>query len=67
MNFLISTPYDQVFDVKEATYKLPESARIFPSVCCAVCGESTAEYGLRVQDGKMVCADCYDAYQREGF
>lgn len=67
MNLLISTPYEQLFDVKEATYELPEPARLFPSVECAICGEATAEFGLRVQDLKMVCVDCYDAYQREGF
>ena len=67
MEYLVNTPYDQLFDVKEPTFKLPEEARIFPSHVCAVCGESTAEYALRVQDDRYVCVDCYDAYEREGF
>ena len=66
-DYLFSHPYDELFDVKEPFYELPEPARLFKSQLCAVCGESTAEFGLRVQDGQLVCRDCYDAYQREGF
>ncbi|MBO4353029.1 MAG: hypothetical protein J5818_06005 [Eggerthellaceae bacterium] len=67
MDYLVSSPYQEVYEVKELTYALPEPARLFPSVPCAICGENTAEFGLRVQDGKLVCIDCYDAYEREGF
>jgi len=66
-DYLVSTPYDELFDVKEPSYSLPEQARLFASQPCAKCGESTAEFGLRVQNGELVCSDCYDAYQREGF
>ncbi|MBQ3302482.1 MAG: TraR/DksA C4-type zinc finger protein [Eggerthellaceae bacterium] len=67
MNYLVNTPYEEIYDVKEPTFALPEEARIFKSHVCAVCGENTAEYALRVQDDKLVCVDCYDAYDREGF
>ncbi|MDR0499712.1 MAG: FmdE family protein [Coriobacteriales bacterium] len=66
MNYLLSTPYDNLFSIKEPHYDLPESARMFKSHDCAACGESTAEYALRVQDSRLVCADCYNAYDREG-
>lgn len=66
-DYLLKTPYDQLFKVDEPAYSLPEAARLFPSRPCAVCGESTAEFGLRVQDGALVCLDCYHAYEREGF
>lgn len=66
-DYLLSTPYDQLFKVEQPSYGLPEPARLFPSQACAVCGESTAEFGLRVQGGALVCLDCYDAYEREGF
>jgi len=65
--YLFTHPYNELFDVKEPFYGLPEPARLFKSHQCAICGESTAEFGLRVQEGKLVCIDCYDAYQREGF
>lgn len=66
-NYLLTTPYEQLFKVEKPSYGLPEPARLFPSQACAACGESTAEFGLRVQGGKLVCLDCYDAYEREGF
>lgn len=65
--YLFTHPYEELFDVKEPFYELPEPARLFASQQCAKCGEKTAEFGLRVQDGQLVCRDCYDAYQREGF
>ncbi|MDD7368919.1 MAG: FmdE family protein [Berryella intestinalis] len=66
-DYLVSTPYEQLFDIGTPSYGLPESARIFRSQRCSVCGEKTAEYALRLQDGKPVCLDCYDPYEREGF
>lgn len=65
--FLLNTPYDQLFDVGAPAFALPEAARHFASVACAVCGESTAEYALRLHAGQPVCLDCYDPYDREGF
>ncbi len=65
--YLLNTPYEELFEVGTPHYKLPEPARLFKSQNCAVCGESTAEYGLRLQDEKPVCLDCYSNYEREGF
>lgn len=65
--FLLTHSYDELFSVSEPSYGLPENARIFASQPCSVCGESTGEYALRIQNGKPVCLDCYNAYEREGF
>lgn len=65
--YLLTTPYRQLFKISTPKYSVPEAARVFSSQACALCGEITAEYALRVQEGKLVCTDCYDAYQREGF
>lgn len=65
--YLLETPYNELFDIKAPSYDLPEPARLFASQICSSCGEKTAEYALRVQNGKPVCRDCYDAYEREGF
>lgn len=65
--YLLTTPYTELFEVKEPNWNLPEPARHFDSHLCSVCGESTAEYALRLHEGKPVCVDCYDAYDREGF
>ncbi len=53
-----------MFTVKETTITLPESARIFQSVKCDGCGETTAENMLRLENGKKLCLDCYRSYSR---
>lgn len=65
-SYLLKTPYDRLFAIERPLYELPEQARLFASQKCSLCGEMTAEYGLRVQNGALVCLDCYDAYDREG-
>ena len=51
-----------MFTVKETTITLPESARLFQSVKCECCGETTAENMIRLENGKKLCLDCYQAY-----
>ena len=53
-----------MFTVKETTITLPESARLFQSVKCECCGETTAENMIRLENGKKLCLDCYQAYSR---
>ncbi len=65
-DYLLSTPVRSALRREGPDYDLPEPARKFASQVCAKCGEKTAEFGLRVQDGCLVCRDCYDAYRREG-
>ncbi|MDR2492021.1 MAG: FmdE family protein [Coriobacteriales bacterium] len=65
-DYLLRTPYTELFKVTVPSFGLPQPARLFASRTCAACGEQAAEYGLRLQDGKLVCLDCYEAYDREG-
>lgn len=53
-----------IFTVKETSITLPESARLFQSVKCECCGETTAENMIRLENGKKLCLDCYQAYSR---
>ena len=62
--YMQKTDAKELFDVKETTLTLPESARIFQSCKCDVCGEVTMESMLRLDGGKKVCLDCYQAYSR---
>ncbi len=55
---------EEMFDVKETTIEIPERAKLFNSYVCDVCGETTAENWIRLRDGKKVCLDCYDTYDR---
>ena len=50
-----------MFDVTEAALPLPERARLFESVTCPLCGESTGLPWTVERDGQLVCLDCLDA------
>lgn len=54
----------ELFDVKEVKAQLPEKARLFGSYKCDVCGETTMESMLRLENGKKVCLDCFHPYSR---
>lgn len=61
---LLSFPSGEMFTIRNVPAEIPEKARIFRSVTCAVCGESVSESRARVQDGKIVCIPCHDPYTR---
>ena len=53
-----------MFDVKEATIRLPEKARLFDSYICDCCGEVTGANWTRLAGDKKLCLDCYESYDR---
>ena len=55
---------EEMFDVKAATIPLPESAKLFDSYVCDHCGEITGANWIRLADGKKLCLDCYQNYDR---
>ena len=55
---------DEMFDVKEATIRLPEKARLFDSYVCDCCGETTGANWIRLSGDKKLCLDCYESYDR---
>ena len=55
---------EDMFEVKEATLKLPEAARLFDSYVCDCCGEVTGANWIRLAGGKKLCLDCYESYDR---
>ena len=55
---------EEMFDVKETTIRLPEPARIFDSYTCECCGETAGANWIRLSDGKKLCLDCYETYNR---
>lgn len=61
---LLSKPVEELFEIKKPHYEVPERARIFENQICAVCGESTMELMLRIEEGKTVCLDCAKSYDR---
>ena len=55
---------EEMFEVKEATSRLPEKARLFDSYICDCCGETTGANWIRLAEGKKLCLDCYESYDR---
>ena len=56
---------EEMFQVKETTIALPEKARMFDSYTCACCGEKTGANWIRMgADGKKLCLDCCETYNR---
>ena len=64
MERILSAPLDELFTFSEPQFDLPEEARLFVSVTCAICGESAPEHKVRLQDGDNVCLDCFRSYNR---
>ena len=54
----------EMFDVQETRIPLPEEAKLFDSYPCECCGEKTGANWIRIRNGKKVCLDCYEAYDR---
>ena len=55
---------EEMFEVKETTIMLPEKARMFDSYTCSCCGETAGANWIRLADGKHLCLDCYESYNR---
>lgn len=63
-NYILDAPLNEVFEIKKPGYPIPEEARLFQSINCDICGESTAEPYVRLENGKQVCLDCFHDYHR---
>ncbi|MDR0453071.1 MAG: FmdE family protein [Treponema sp.] len=62
--YLLDAPPEEIFEFSAPQFEIPETARIFPSVPCDICGEYAAEHRIRLQEGKKVCMDCFRRYSR---
>lgn len=61
---VLTAPAEEFCQVEFVSLKIPEKAKIFPSVVCSCCRERLAEPRAKLQDGKIVCLDCFKPYQR---
>ena len=60
----LNDPLESIMDIEEVEIDLPEKARIFKSINCALCGEKVMEPRARVKDNQAVCIPCADLYER---
>ena len=67
MYHILNAPKNEICQIKEPTFNVPEKAKIFNSVKCEACGEVAREDLIRLQGEKQVCLDCFRDYSRSYF
>ena len=55
---------EEMFEVKGASIRLPEKAKLFESYTCDCCGEVTGANWIRLAGERKLCLDCYSSYNR---
>ena len=55
---------EEMFEIKAATIRLPEKAKLFDSYTCDCCGEVAGANWIRLAGEKKLCLDCYENYNR---
>jgi formylmethanofuran dehydrogenase subunit E len=56
---------EDLFKILRGNMELPDDARIYASLRCAVCGEKMMEPKARVKNGEIVCMPCFESKQAE--
>lgn len=56
--YILTAPLEEVFDIGEPRFALPQGPVHSPGIKCSVCGEKAEEHTMRVKDGQIVCIDC---------
>lgn len=64
IDFVLTAPLEEVFTVGKPRVRLPEPAASLHSLPCSICGETAPENKMRLMNGKPVCLDCYEGYDR---
>ena len=61
---LLNSPWEEFFVLKTAKEGLPVKAKLFDNVVCDECGEPCREDKIRLQNGRKLCLDCFEPYDR---
>jgi formylmethanofuran dehydrogenase subunit E len=65
IQYLLSAPVEDLFDIREVEIEIPPTARIFRSVNCDRCGEPVMETRTIWQGDEVICLEC-DSAQENG-
>jgi formylmethanofuran dehydrogenase subunit E len=59
INVILGAEDEDLFKFTKGEFDLPDEAKIYPSLRCAMCDEKVMEPRARVRDGKIVCFPCF--------
>jgi formylmethanofuran dehydrogenase subunit E len=58
---MILTAADKdLLKVTKGKMELPDEAKVYPSLTCALCGEKVMEPRARVKEGMIICIPCFE-------
>jgi len=60
IDIILNSSDEEIFRFIRGKMDLPEEARIYKSLTCAVCGEKMMEPRARLKDGQIVCIPCFE-------
>lgn len=58
---ILSARNEELFKISRSLMVLPDEAKIYASLRCAVCGEKMMESRARVKNGEIVCIPCFES------
>lgn len=58
IEYVLTAPFDEIFDVKKALQAMPSKAQRLPTIICEKCGEGVMASRIIEQDGHKFCKDC---------
>ena len=58
LEFVLSAPFEEIFDIKPALYHMPGMAQRLPTILCENCGEGVMSSRIVEKDGRQLCMDC---------
>ena len=63
IDMILNAKDEELFKITRGSMDLPDEARIYASLRCAVCGEKVMEPRARVKNGEIVCIPCFEEGQ----
>ena len=58
IEYVLSSPLEDIFDIKPAQFPLPPLAQRLPTIICEKCGEGVMASRIVEQAGHKLCKDC---------
>lgn len=65
IDMILNASDEELLKVTKEKMDLPEEAKIYPSLRCAICGEKVMEPRVRLKSGKIVCIPCFERSNEE--